>query len=50
MPMIEAGRDMPTYRESLLDGAKLDSDGVTAGYGDYRLQYDFSDDTITRIS
>ena len=26
MPMIEAGRDMPTYRESLLDGAKLDSD------------------------
>ena len=30
--------------------AKLDSDVVTASYGDYQLRYDFGDDTITRIS
>ena len=42
--------DPPFVYSSPHMSAQLDSDVVTAGYGDYRLRYDFGDDTITRIS
>ena len=42
--------DPPFVYSSPHMSAKLDSDVVTASYGDYQLRYDFGDDTITLIS
>jgi hypothetical protein len=40
--------DPPFVYSSPHMNALLGSDVVTASYGNYELQYDFSDDTITR--